>query len=71
MKIFCQTCKKVVMEQDGKFCRVLLRREEDAIVIDCPRWFFHRDCGTVTELSTEIFLDNSKEKGECSVISIG
>ena len=69
MKIPCKTCGKIVMEKDGKFCRVLLRREEDAITIDCPSWFLHRDCSGVTQLSTED-LEESENHGIMGVLKI-
>ena len=69
MKIPCKTCGKIVMEKDGKFCRVLLRREEDAIVIDCPMWFLHRDCSGISKLSTDDFIE-SENSGIIGTVKI-
>ena len=69
MKIPCKQCNKIVMEKDGKFCRVLLRREEDAITIDCPNWFLHRDCSGVTQLSTAD-LEESENRAILGVVKI-
>lgn len=54
------------MEQDGKFCRILLRRTEDAITVDCPQWFLHRDCSGVTNLST----DNLRESENSAIMGV-